>query len=442
MRLSRSSLVLATSLLACSFCNADQVLISEQSFGHSGRLSLSDGRIPHFTISGQPQQPEILSNKIILTPMAPGNQRSSVWADSPLTRSTWLADVDFRASGPERAGGNLNIWFVRQGKEQVGTNSVYTAGKFEGFVLVVDSHGGSGGMIRGFLNDGTVDFVSQPNVDKRSFGGCNYFYRNLGRPSQIKLSQTLSTFKVEVDGHLCFETTKVSLPPGYYFGLTAATPDHPDSFEIFKFVVTSDSIVSGSGSGNGNGNGNQPIQEYRSRPQQPDSSNPGQQAPNDNDFAKPIPDQSADIFKTSKEQFQDLHNRLQVVAHQVSAVYAAVSKHHQMDEQRNDEMKKAIDSLRHDLAALRQISDISSKVRELEGEMRSMHQDMRQKIASHGETIEFNLRNHHRSLAQAMSDSVPGHGKLMFLFVGTQIVLVAGYITYKRRRASSSKKYL
>ncbi|EFY95652.1 legume-like lectin family protein [Metarhizium robertsii] len=410
-----------------------QVLISELSFGHAGRLGADDGKIPHFTVTGQPQQPQLLSNKIILTPMDPGNQRSSIWSDSPLTRSTWVADVDFRASGPDRAGGNLNIWFARRGKEEVGTNSVYTAGKFDGLALVIDTHGGSGGMIRGFLNDGTVDYVSQHNVDRLAFGQCNYFYRNLGRPSQIKLRQTASSFKVEIDGRTCFETDKVSLPPGYYFGITAATPETPDSFEIFKLVVMSDSTVSGD---------NNQFQ-YNSRQHQPDN-NQGQKAQENknDDFGNAIPDQSADIFQTSKEQFADLHNRLQAATHQISGVYNAVSKHHQMDEVRHEEMKKAFDSLRHELAALRQIGDLQSKIRELESEIHSMHHDMRQKLDAHGESFETNLRNHHRSLSAALSDSIPGHGKLMVFFVGTQIVLVAGYVVYKRRRASSPKKYL
>ncbi|KHN97648.1 Legume-like lectin [Metarhizium album ARSEF 1941] len=426
--------VVALAILLAAGPSQAQVLINELSFGHSGRLGAGDGKIPHFTITGQPHQPEVLSNKIILTPIDPGNQRSSIWSDAPLTHSTWVADIDFRASGPDRAGGNLNIWLVRRGKEEVGTNSVYTAGKFDGLVLVVDSHGGSGGMIRGFLNDGTVDHVSQPNVDKLAFGQCNYFYRNLGRPSQIKLRQTASSFKVEVDGHSCFETDKVSLPPGYYFGITAATPETPDSFEVFKLVVLSDSAVSGDN------------KQHSSRQDQPGNNQARQaqqaQQNNNDGVGNAIPDQSADTFQTSKEQFADLHNRLQSVTHQITGVYAAVSKHHQMDEARHEEMKKAFDSLRHELAALRQIGDLQSKIRELELEIHSMHRDMRQKLDAHGQSFEANLRSHHRSLSAALSDSIPGHGKLMVFFVGTQIVLVTGYVVYKRRRTSSPKKYL
>ena len=55
----------------------------------------------------------------------------------------WTADIDFRATGPERAGGNLQIWYTAHGQEQVGTSSIYTVGRFDGLALVVDQYAGS-----------------------------------------------------------------------------------------------------------------------------------------------------------------------------------------------------------------------------------------------------------------------------------------------------------
>lgn len=334
----------------------------------------------------------------------------------------------------------MNIWFARRGKDEVGSNSVYTAGKFDGLVLVVDTHGGSGGMIRGFLNDGTTDFAHHASVDKLAFGQCNYGYRNLGRPSQIKLSQTVSSFKVEIDGNLCFQTDKVSLPPGYYFGITAATPDMPDSFEVFKLTVMSDTTISGDIRNNANANqdGKGNVQ-YKTNHQQPNQGNVGS---NEDALRSPMADAPADSFQTSKEQFFDLHNRLQHTNHQIMGVYNTVEKNQQLSDRRLDEIKQAVDSLRQELGSLRQIAELNQKVKSLEQEIQSMHHDMRQKISAHGESLEANLLQHHRSLAESLTASIPGHGKLMFFFVGTQVVLVAGYVMYKRRRASNPKKYL
>ena len=92
---------------------------------------------------GNPNPPEILSNKVILTPPAPGNQRGGVWAEKPIAHSEWTVDIDFRATGQERGGGNLQVWYVRNGQEDVGTSSIYTAGKFDGLAIVIDQYAGS-----------------------------------------------------------------------------------------------------------------------------------------------------------------------------------------------------------------------------------------------------------------------------------------------------------
>ncbi len=134
-------------------------LQNELSFGHNDRYAFSLGEfrldltedrispnlraVPNFHITGNPHPPEILSNRLVLTPPAPGNQRAAIWAETPLKHSVWTADIDFRATGPERGGGNLQIWYVMDGQDTVGTSSIYTVGKFEGLALVIDQYAGS-----------------------------------------------------------------------------------------------------------------------------------------------------------------------------------------------------------------------------------------------------------------------------------------------------------
>jgi mannose-binding lectin 1 len=55
-------------------------------------------------------------------------------------------DVDFRATGPERGGGNLQIWYAKNGQVEVGTSSIYTVGRFDGLALVIDQYAGSVGL--------------------------------------------------------------------------------------------------------------------------------------------------------------------------------------------------------------------------------------------------------------------------------------------------------
>ncbi|PHH84712.1 hypothetical protein CDD83_1509 [Cordyceps sp. RAO-2017] len=419
-------------LLAAHGCRSE-ALIPELSFGHSGRLIPEDGpagRIPHFAVSGQPWQPELLSNKVILTPVAPGNMRGAVWAEAPLERSVWTAEVEFRATGAERGGGNLNVWLAAQGARAVGSNSIYTVGKFDGLALVVDSHGGAGGMVRGFLNDGSVDFKQQSSVDRLAFGHCAYAYRNLGRPSVLRLRQSHDSFRLDVDGHACFETDKVSVPSGYHWGVTAATPDNPDSFELFKLVVSSDSTVS---SGADKAEHHHAAAAAAAHHEHEAPQKQSQPPP------PPPPDEPAAHFKTSQAQFEDLHNRLQGLMHHVSGAWAAVTELQRQAEQRHGETAAALDGLRR---ARDDAGDVPQRLRELEREVRAMRSDINAKLAAHHDSLQGYLTDHHATLAGTVARAVPGHGRLILVFVGSQLLLVAAYVVYKRRRASSPKKYL
>lgn len=439
---------------AATTAQAQQYLLSELSFGHSGRLSPPEnrGQIPNFALSGSDRQPTVLSNKVILTPISPGNQRGAIWSTATLKELEWVADIEFRANGPERGGGNLNIWLVSKGDAEVGSRSIYTVGRFDGLALVVDAHGGSAGRLRGFLNDGEVDYAARSSIDDQAFGHCDFPYRNLGRPSQIKIRQTRSNFRVEIDGRLCFESPQVSLPTGYSFGVTAATPDTPDSFEVFKLVVMSDKASTyGTGNKNTNANANaanSKDDKYGSRPQQPNPpkrnpTTPGSSSSGDADsFDEGLPDESPDIFQTSMSQFQDLHNRLQSTNHQLSSVYRSVSRHHQLDEKRHTEIRDLITGLQAELARINQIEPLQQRIKDLEKEVRGMRNDLGKKIQANERTFKGYLTDHHATLSQTLLDSVPGHGRLITIFIGSQIVLAVAYVVYKRRKAQSPKKFL
>ena len=127
-----------------------------QLIGCVPRISPDLSSIPNFRLLGDPTQPTILSNKIILTPPAPGNQRGAIWGDQTLQQAGWTADIDFRATGPERGGGMLTVWLARNGQYEIGTSSIYTVGKFEGLALNIDTYAGtvwsSLGYFRGSTN--------------------------------------------------------------------------------------------------------------------------------------------------------------------------------------------------------------------------------------------------------------------------------------------------
>ena len=119
-----------------------QYLVETSSFGQDGKISPNRYAIPGWHVSGDGQVPQLLSDKVVLTPPHPGNVRGAVWSESKIVQSEWIAEVDFRASGPDRGSGNLQIWYVKGGRENVGRSSLYTVGSFDGLVLTVDQYGG------------------------------------------------------------------------------------------------------------------------------------------------------------------------------------------------------------------------------------------------------------------------------------------------------------
>ncbi|PSS03765.1 concanavalin A-like lectin/glucanase domain-containing protein [Coniella lustricola] len=424
---------------------AAQYLVNDLSFGYDNRISPNnDASIPGFSLQGKPNTPEVLSNRVILTPPAPGNQRAAIWAENALQHTIWTADVDFRANGPERAGGNLNIWLVKDGAQGVGTSSIYTVGKFEGLALVIDTYGGGGGMVRGFLNDGSKDY-NKISVDGQSFGNCDHAYRNLGRPSQIKFRQTTDNFKVEIDGQLCFESNKIRIPAGYKIGLTAASADNPDSFEIFKLVVMTDNVDPSQDQ-----NPQKVLSPEGGIPQAQEGGIFGQAAANPPAAAIPgsgavsdnIADADAGSITSSAAQFADLHTRLQSVTHHIASISQKMAQQDITSEARQAELKSQFSDLRGLLDKLDKLDSMERKITNLEGELRRLKGDVTSKVTNSEKSIKSLVADTHTTLHETVkAHASSGHGRLIAVIIGSQVVLGGAYIVYKRRK-SSPKKYL
>ncbi|KAL2864473.1 putative lectin family integral membrane protein [Aspergillus lucknowensis] len=414
------------SILFLSTVVTAQTVIESSSFGHGAIVAPSREGIPGWDLGGEGHFPQILSNKLILTPPYPGNTRGFAWAQSPVSEQEWAAEFQFRATGVERAGGNLQLWYAKDGMKNVGSASIYTVGQWDGFALVVDTHSGRGGSIRGFLNDGTTDYKSHRSVDSLAFGHCDYSYRNLGRPSVIRVKHTNVMFEVTVDDKPCFSTDKVSLPAGNTIGITAATPENPDSFEIFKVVLrTATSGVEKA-----------PPAEKQNNNQQPLAASPqggaqqGQAAPND--------------LSSINEQFADLGSRIQLINHATNNILREIGN------QGNKLESKQADLLQK-LATKEQVAALDARLQRLEQSVLSIQRDLEGKdYRDKFNQLQETLRSSHLSLTENIKDnllsvitaSTPRMGFFIFVIVAVQILLAGSYIVYKRRRANMPKKFL
>ncbi|KPI39959.1 uncharacterized protein AB675_11354 [Cyphellophora attinorum] len=222
----------ASAMLAIVHSALAQDPIENFSFGHKGgSISPSSFTIPGFSLLGVEYMPQLLSDKVVMTPPFGGNKRGALWTENKNTLPDWKADFRFRVAVTDQGSGSLQLWYAADGKDKVGTASVASVSRFDGLAILIDTVNGKQ-KIRGFLNDGSKDYKSEANIDALAFGHCDYTYRNRGDPSVLTIkSSSLGGLDVSIDGQPCFSTESIRLPPDYHFGMTASSGDPPDSFE-------------------------------------------------------------------------------------------------------------------------------------------------------------------------------------------------------------------
>lgn len=356
--------------------------VDELSFGHRHENFADQGHsVPGYQISNVNHQIQHLSDRLILTPPYPGNAKGALWSEAVSTTSDFTATLEFRASGQDIGSGNLQLWYTKD--RNVGVDSIYNVETFDGLALVIDQYGGTGGKIRGFLNDGTKNFRTQSNPESLAFGQCDYQYRNLGVVSKLKLmSQEGGGLVVQIDGKNCFATSSVRLPEGYHFGISATTGEqNPDTFELYKMVVSG-----------GHEHWNHAHVEDSSHQYLGNVANEQHAQPHYDAFAgipEAIPDRTASDFKSQEEQFADLHNRLQGLSHQMGNLFMEfkslgenVDKKHAEVLARHGEVIHGVNNMQGSKetglppAVVGQINDLVSRLSRVEDAVNAVRRDV------------------------------------------------------------------
>ena len=418
------SLLWATTSLA-------QNVIEDMSFGHKQTLSPNSFAIPGWATLGEGYVPQLLSDKVILTPPYGGHKRGASWTEQKNTLQDWQVDLKFRAGGQDRGSGSLQLWYVANGEKAVGTSTIYTVGKWEGLAVVVDTVGGVQ-KIRGFLNDGSLEYKSHQNVDSIAFGHCDYNYRNLGRPSQLSVRHTRSGgLEVRIDDKICFATEKVNLPIDYGFGMTAASADPPDSFEVFAFALAS-AVAAPPPT-------QQQQQTYQPPPQQ-QGQNPSQQP-----GMLPVDDTPASAYTTTEAQFADLHNRLNLLSKSFSTLFTELQRVSSTLDARHSEILARIPSSSSSMTSLdNRIASLDRTVSNLERELKSS--DHTAQFAKLSEQIAQTHNSVTEHVPQRLREYVAAHtpriGFILYSFMAFQTLCVGGFVWYKWRKNHMPKKYL
>lgn len=432
MRTPRLSLL---TLLSASISVA-QDIVKDTSFGYGGAISSNSFSIPGWQIFGEGHVPQLLSNKVIVTPPYGGNKLGALWAENKNTLSQWTVDLDFRAGGSDRGGGALQLWYSNDGQNAIGTSSIYTVGRFDGLALVVDTHNGRQ-TVRGFLNDGSIEYRSHANVDSLAFGHCDYVFRNLGRPSKITVKSTASAggLEVLVDNSLCFRSDKVVLPADYYFGITAASGDPPDSFEVFSFVLKPTTYTS-------------PTTEQPPPQGQIPIAGRDQSS---NILPPPVTDRPSSQLTTSSAQFEDLNSRLYLLSKSITNLFNEITKHTAAEESRYQEILRQIQLLSPNTQSALQPSNLDGRLSSIERTLTALQSEfssadhktqfssLNKKMTEMNLGVTEHLPNRVR---EYVADHAPRVGFIVTCFMIFQLALVVAYVVYKRRRANAPKKYL
>lgn len=197
----------------------------------------------------------------------------------------------------------------------------------------------------------------------------------------MKLKHTNSIFEVTVDDRVCFSTNQVALPTGNTFGITAATPETPDSFEIFKFLLQS---AAGQGI---------PAQQMNSQQQQQSQPILNQNTGN------PAAQQAQAADPGTAAGFADLSGRLQLTNKAVQNILQDLRTQSQKSDSRHAEVQQK-------LATKGELAAMDARLERIETALQYLQRDMPGKdIRESFNQLEKTLRSSHLSL----SENLQGH---------------------------------
>ncbi|KAL8633488.1 hypothetical protein Q9189_000834 [Teloschistes chrysophthalmus] len=211
---------------------------------------------------------------------------------------------------------------------------------------------------------------------------------------------------------------KIKMPSGYFFGISAASADTPDSFEVYKFVASTPTGITRE----------LPRRNPPSQQPPPPASNAGA-AVNGQDSRS----SSSDIQLAA--QVTDLQNRLQSMSQQVDNVFREVQQLVSKFEARHQE-------LAHKITSNEQLSALDRRVQSFEDTLRS-HE-------GHFSSIQGALKDSHSTLNEGLTQHMthlistksPKTSSFIIALIVFQLLLAGSYVMYKRRRANGPKKYL
>lgn len=359
-------------------------------------------------------------DKIKLTPIDLGNQYGTIWSKGRLNHPEWTVELGLTVGGPDKAGGGLAFWYTNEKSTQQGP---VNGGKdqWDGLAVLLDSFGNNGkGTLRGHLNDGSIKYYGSQKKDvvEQAFSLCAINYRNTGNIFNVRVGYGQGRLIVDVNGQKCFEVDKVNLPQGQFIGVSAASVDNPDSFNLHK-LRTYPVLV------------NDMKRHISGQQEQP----PQQQQQQQKQNQQPLQQQ------VDRREYDDLKNQLS----QHNEKLQKVDSHHTSLE----ELQKTLQQVQLKLSSL------ESKVNDYQSSHGAIKGDVQKSITSEVDKLKQQLDaqisrtvNDHATsvfgtipdtINEAMAKGGPSFWVMVVIVIFVQGVLFVGYNVYKTRRSYHAK---
>ena len=208
---------------------------------------------------------------------------------------------------------------------------------------------------------------------------------------------------------------QVKLPGDYYFGVSAASADTPDTFEVFKFVVN---LLS---------SGTQQANAAPAQDQGAPASGPSGQSGDIQNRLDTMPQQIVSLESSLKAVDTNAHNRHQELLRDRSSGGGSA----EAESIRLGGMERRLEAIERTVLAIQ---------KEVEGQDYRARLDRLHEVL---ETTHSNLMTHlPASMNKIVSSSAPNMSLFFVSVVLVQLGLAVSYVVYKRRRANAPKKYL
>lgn len=81
-------------------------------------------------------------------------------------------------------------------------------------------------------------------------------------------------------------------------------------------------------------------------------------------------------------------------------------------------------------------------LKDIHSDVRATKADLHEALNQHMSGLKTAVRETHHSMIGTLAKTGTGFGKFFLVVVASQVVVVGGYVLYKRRKANGPKKYL